>query len=88
MYNSETGEYEIYNEEELLDTTKVEVVSENEKIEANNLKEYYASQENVKNTSYGIIWIILSIIGIGVILILLRKNNKHFDKKIEEKVKK
>ena len=31
MYNEETGQYEIYNEEELLDTTKEEVVSENEK---------------------------------------------------------
>src|SRR5699024_3451261 len=36
MYNEETGEYEIYNEEELLDTNKEEVISENEKIEANN----------------------------------------------------
>ena len=43
IYNEGTGEYEIYNEEELLDTNKEEVVSENEKIKTNNLSEYYAS---------------------------------------------
>ena len=76
MYNQETGEYEIYNEEELLDTSKEEVVSENEKIEANNLSEYYASEGETKNTSLGIVWIVLSIIGVGIILFVLKKNLK------------
>ncbi len=71
MYNEETGEYEIYNEEELLDTNKEEVVSENEKIEANNLSEYYASEGETKNTNMGIVWIVLSIIGVGIILFVL-----------------
>ena len=76
MYNQETGEYEIYNEEELLDTSKEEVVSENEKIEANNLSEYYASEGETKNTKMGIVWIVISIIGVGIILFVLRKNLK------------
>ena len=76
MYNEETGNYEIYDERELLDTTKEEVVSENEKIEANNLNKYYASEGNTKNRSMGILWIVLSIIGIGIILFVLKKNLK------------
>ena len=71
MYNEETGQYEIYNEEELLDTNKEEVVSENEKIEANNLSKYYASEGEAKNTKMGIVWIVLSIIGVGIILFVL-----------------
>ena len=74
MYNEERGQYEIYNEEELLDTSKEEVVSENEKIEANNLSEYYASEGATKNTKMGIVWIVISIIGVGIILFVLRKN--------------
>ena len=73
IYNEEIGEYEIYNEEELLDTSKEEVVSENEKIEANNLSEYYASEGETKNTKMGIVWIVLSIIGVGIILFVLGK---------------
>ena len=76
MYNEETGQYEIYNEEELLDTSKEEVVSENEKIEANNLSEYYASEGESRNTKMGIVWIAISIIGVGIILIILKKNLK------------
>ena len=76
MYNEETGKYEIYNEEEFLDTSQEEVVSENEKIEANNLSEYYASEGETKNTEMGIVWIVISIIGVGIILFVLRKNLK------------
>ena len=74
IYNEATGEYEIYNEEELLDTSKEEVVSENQKIEANNLGEYYASESKTKNTKLGIVWIVLSIIGVGIVLFALKKN--------------
>ena len=74
IYNEVTGKYEIYDEEELLDTSKEEVVSENEKIEANNLGEYYASESKTKNTKLGIVWIVLSIIGVGIVLFALKKN--------------
>ena len=71
IYNQETDDYEIYNEEELLDTSKEEVVSENEKIEANNLSKYYASEGETRNTKLGIVWIVISIIGVGIILFVL-----------------
>ena len=75
IYNAEKGDYQIYQEEELLDTTKQEVVSENEKIEANNLKEYYASEGESKNKNMGILWITLSIIGVVIILFAIRKRD-------------
>ena len=75
IYNPEKGEYQIYNEEELLDTSKQEVVSENDKIEANNLKEYYASEGDAKNTKMGIVWIVLSIIGVVIILFVIKKRD-------------
>ena len=76
IYNEEKGEYQIYNEAELLDTEKEEVESENEKIEANNLKEYYAKGQESKNEKQGIVWIVISIIGVGIVLLILRKNLK------------
>ena len=75
IYNAEKDEYQIYQEEELLDTTKQEVVSENEKIEANNLKEYYASEGESKNKNMGILWITLSIIGVIIILFAIKKRD-------------
>ena len=59
----------------MLDTSKQEMVSENEKIEANNLKEYYASEGKAKNTKMGIIWIALSIIGVVIILFAIKKRD-------------
>ena len=75
IYNVEKDEYQIYQEEELLDTTKQEVISENDKIEANNLKEYYASEGEAKNTKMGIVWIALSIIGVVIILFAIKKRD-------------
>ena len=75
IYNTEKDEYQIYQEEELLDTTKQEVVSENEKIEANNLKEYYASEGKSKNKNMGILWITLSIVGVVIILFAIKRRD-------------
>ena len=58
----------LFSFKELLDTKKQEVISENEKIEANNLNEYYASEGKATNTKMGIVWIALSIIGVIIIL--------------------
>ena len=69
IYNAKKDDYQIYQEEELLDTSKQEVISENEKIETNNLNKYYASEVEAKNTKMGIVWIALSIIGVLTILI-------------------
>ena len=73
VYDEKTDDYLIYNEEELLDTTKEEVVSENEKIKANNLNEYYESEGETKNTKLGIVWIVIIIIGVGITLFVLGK---------------
>ena len=51
------------------------MISENEKIEANNLKEYYASEGEAKNTKMGIVWIALSIIGVVIILFAIKKRD-------------
>ena len=75
IYNAEKGDYQIYQEEELLDTSKQEVISENEKIEANNLKAYYASEGKSNNTKMGIVWITLSIIGVVIILFAIKKRD-------------
>ena len=73
IYNAEKDDYQIYQEEELLDTSKQEVISENEKIEANKLNKYYASEEKAKNTKMGIVWIALSIVGVITILFVMNK---------------
>ena len=75
IYNAEKEDYQIYKEEELLDTSKKEVVSENEKIEANKLNEYYASEGKTTNTKMGIVWIALSIIGVVIILFAIKKRD-------------
>ena len=75
IYNAEKDDYQIYQEKELLDTSKQEVVSENEKIEANNLKEYYASEGESKNMKMGIVWITLSIVGVIIILFAIKKRD-------------
>jgi len=75
IYNAEKDDYQIYQEEELLDTSKQEVVSENDKIEANNLKEYYASEGKSKNKNMGILWITLSIVGVVIILFAIKKRD-------------
>ena len=75
IYNAEKNDYYIYQEEELLDTTKQEVVSENDKIEANNLKEYYVSEGKSRNKNMGILWITLSIVGVVIILFAIKKRD-------------
>ena len=75
IYNAEKDDYQIYQEEELLDTTKQEVISENEKIEANNLKEYYVSGGRSKNKNMGILWITLSIVGVVIILFAIKRRD-------------
>ena len=75
IYNAKKDDYQIYQEEELLDTTKQEVISENDKIEANNLKEYYASEGKSRNKNMGILWITLSIVGVVIILFAIRKRD-------------
>lgn len=74
-YNAQTKEYEIYNEEELLNTTEEVIETENEKIEKNNLQDFYASEiaKNTEDSGKVTIYVIIAII--MVILIVLFKYN-------------
>ena len=69
-YNSKTGEYEVYDKEEILESKESEVISEEEKIEKENLKEYYSEGKRAEEKQ-GIVWIMLSIAGAVIILIIL-----------------
>ena len=71
-YNSKTGEYEVYDEEEILESKESEVISEEEKIEKENLNKYY-SEEKRREENAGIVWIMLSIAGAVIILMILGK---------------
>ena len=75
MYNSSKKEFEVYAEEEILDVESKEVISENEKIEKNNLNEYYLQEKRTKKETSGVVWISLSIAGIIIILFMLIKKN-------------
>ena len=79
MYNEETREYEIYNEEELLDTSKGEVVSENEKIEKNDLSSFYSAQVSRTSEKSGrnVIYIIIIAIVLGLIILIKYNINKN-----------
>ena len=71
-YNSKTGEYEVYDEEEILESKESEVISEEEKIEKENLNEYYSEEKRTEENA-GIVWIMLSIAGAVIILVILGK---------------
>ncbi|HIU51266.1 MAG TPA: hypothetical protein IAB70_01360, partial [Candidatus Merdicola faecigallinarum] len=74
-YNPQTEKFDIYAEDELLNTKVKEVISENEKIEKNELEEYYTNDRIIRKGS-GMIWISISIIGILITLgILWRRKN-------------
>ena len=74
-YNTTSDRYEIYNEEELLNTTKQTVETENEKIEKNNLSSFYSAQISKAPEESGktAIYIIILVIVI-VLAILIRYN--------------
>ena len=87
VYNENTGEYEVYSEDEILNGEEENPVSETEKIKQNGLEGIYgynAQQEETKPQANGAI-IVVSIIGIAIIaLVVLRKiilkNNKKQNK--------
>ena len=80
-YNVNNDRYEIYNEEDLLSTTKQTVETENEKIEKNNLSGFYSAQiskapeESGKTAIYVIIAVVI------IILTLLFRYNVKKNKK-------
>ena len=83
VYNADTGEYEVYSEDEILNGEDEKPVSETEKIKENGLEGIYGydAKEESKPQANGAI-IVISIITIAIIaLVILRKvivknNNK------------
>jgi len=76
-YNKEKHKYEIYNEEELLNTSKQTVLTENEKIETNNLANFYSAQisKNVSKKGKAVIYVIIFAV-IIILVILLKKKRE------------
>ena len=87
VYNADTGEYEVYSEDEILKGEDENPVSETEKIKENGLEGVYGydTQEETKPQANGAI-IVISIIAVAIIaLVILRKviakNNNKKDSK-------
>jgi len=80
-YNTNSGTYEIYNEEELLNTTEATVATENEKIEKNNLSSFYSVQISNSQEKSGKEVIYLIIVAVIIILAILIKYNINKGKK-------
>lgn len=77
VYNEETKKYEIYNEKEILNLENDEVISETSKIEAKEeLAQYYNVETVEISTVNGFILVTITITGIIIILIILKKRNK------------
>ena len=81
-YNVNNDRYEIYNEEDLLSTTKQTVETENEKIEKNNLSGFYSAQiskapeESGKTAIYAIIAVVIIILA-SLFRYNIKKNKKN-----------
>ena len=81
-YNVNNDRYEIYNEEDLLSTTKQTVETENEKIEKNNLSVFYSAQiskapeESGKTAIYAIIAVVIIILA-SLFKYNVKKNKKN-----------
>ncbi len=75
VYNADTGKYEVYSEDEILNGEDENPVSETEKIKENGLEGVYGydTQEETKPQANGAI-IVVSIIAVAIIaLVILRK---------------
>ena len=74
-YNTTSDRYEIYNEEELLNTTKQTVETENEKIEKNNLSSFYSTQISKAPEESGKTVIYIIILAVIIVLAILIRYN-------------
>lgn len=84
-YNEETGKYDIFDEDDILDTEKEEIISETTKIAATQeLTYYYQEQTGYKiNALNGFILVFATVFVIVLILIRLKKREK---REQEEKI--
>ena len=74
-YNATSDSFEIYNEEELLNTTKQTVETENEKIEKNNLSSFYSTQISKAPEESGKTVIYIIILAVIIVLAILIRYN-------------
>ena len=75
VYNAETGEYEVYSEDEILNEIDETPVSETEKITQNGLEGIYGynAKEETKPQTNGAIIVISTIVVVMLALVILRK---------------
>ena len=79
-YNPETGTYEVYSVEEIINNSKEEPESETQKIQANGLEQFYESYNTSgKKTKIepGLVIIITTITTIGILSIVIIKRAKY-----------
>ena len=79
-YNPETGTYEVYSIEEIINNNEEEPTSETEKIQANGLQQFYESYNTSgKKTKIepGLSLIITTITAIGILSIAIIRRAKY-----------
>ena len=80
VYNPETKNYDIYEEAALIKSNEEEPETENAKIQANGLEEFYNTNitkgEKIQNIN-GFMIVKISIMAILIILLILRKNMRN-----------
>ena len=79
-YNPETGTYEVYSVEEIINNSEEEPTSETEKIQANGLEQFYESYNTTgKKTKIepGLVIIITTITAIGILSIAIIRRAKY-----------
>lgn len=83
VFNEKIGEYEVYNEEEMLKGKEEEPVSETEKIKENGLEDLYNYEaEEIKPQLDGAVIVAIIIIAAVLSLLILRKLIYRSNKKI------
>lgn len=88
VYNNETKKYEIYDENQLLDTDNTEVVSETSVIEGKQeLSEYYQSETVKISTVNGLILVTITITSIIIILVVLKRRNREKGTSVSSSIK-
>ena len=78
-YNPETGTYEVYSVEEIINNNQEEPKSETEKIQANGLQQFYENYNTTgKKTKIqpGLVIIIITITAIGFLSIIILERAK------------
>ncbi len=82
-YNPETNKYEVYSQNEIVESSKEEPVSETQKIIEGKLEDYYSEQKAIAkddNELSGVTIIICVVLGIGICILLGYKFSRRYTK--------